>query len=309
MQDRRHKFIPFESESIRGFLGSFESELPVVIMRHEPFAEGASNSSDRVWLSSGQDYVVRRHARGDPASEQAVKRLLPPGVSAPRTHWVGTHEGVRISVLEYLPGVSLQEAGVSPVIMSDAGRCLGQMSRVRFPTPGLIADHGGIEPFPWGGLLDWLERQMSSPEVAHWLDEGRMARLRRCVGAYEEVLRAFSADASLVHGDFNPSNLLVRDGRLVGVVDWEFAHAGTPMMDIGNLLRHVEDHPDRAGLEQGLRAGFEEAGSRLPDDWCDRAALCDLCSHLEFLGSKRSDAFKRSRVLLIEKLCCRLGVD
>jgi aminoglycoside phosphotransferase (APT) family kinase protein len=44
---------------------------------------------------------------------------------------------------------------------------------------------------------------------------------------------------SLVHSDLNLENLLVDPETLEvrGLVDWEFAHAGNPYADLGNLLR------------------------------------------------------------------------
>jgi len=55
-----------------------------------------------------------------------------------------------------------------------------------------------------------------------------------CQGLLSDVMRR-----TLVHGDFNPKNLLVdpRTLDVVAVVDWEFAHAGLPLADLGNLLR------------------------------------------------------------------------
>ena len=43
----------------------------------------------------------------------------------------------------------------------------------------------------------------------------------------------------LVHSDVNPKNLLVDPDSLevTGLLDWEFAHAGHPYADLGNLLR------------------------------------------------------------------------
>jgi aminoglycoside phosphotransferase (APT) family kinase protein len=43
----------------------------------------------------------------------------------------------------------------------------------------------------------------------------------------------------LVHSDVNPKNLLVDPDTLevTGLLDWEFAHAGHPYTDLGNLLR------------------------------------------------------------------------
>jgi aminoglycoside phosphotransferase (APT) family kinase protein len=38
---------------------------------------------------------------------------------------------------------------------------------------------------------------------------------------------------SIVHGDVNIRNILVRDGHLAGLLDWELAHEGDPSEDIG----------------------------------------------------------------------------
>ena len=104
------------------------------------------------------------------------------------------------------------------------------------------------------------------------------------------------AECGLVHGDFNPTNILVRNGRVTGILDWEFAHANTPYMDIGNLLRNIDPthHDD-------IARGLESGGMRLPHDWQVRAALIDLGSHLEFLTSQRSDDFKRLCVARIKR--------
>mgnify|MGYP001061495356 CR=1 FL=1 len=40
---------------------------------------------------------------------------------------------------------------------------------------------------------------------------------------------------ALLHGDFWPGNLLWRDGRLVGVIDWEDAAMGDPLFDLAAL--------------------------------------------------------------------------
>ena len=40
-------------------------------------------------------------------------------------------------------------------------------------------------------------------------------------------------DITLIHGDYRTGNYLVDDGRLTGVLDWEFAGWGDPRQDIG----------------------------------------------------------------------------
>lgn len=44
----------------------------------------------------------------------------------------------------------------------------------------------------------------------------------------------------IVHGDFNIHNLLVDDGRIAALLDWEFAHIGDPAEDLANLHPHIE---------------------------------------------------------------------
>ena len=75
-----------------------------------------------------------------------------------------------------------------------------------------------------------------------------VARLRGALGkageprpALEYILawldeRAPPARAlALVHGDFRTGNYMVQDGRLTGILDWEFSHWGDPDEDIGWL--------------------------------------------------------------------------
>ena len=63
------------------------------------------------------------------------------------------------------------------------------------------------------------------------------------MAAEAQALLDTVAGTCLVHSDLNPKNLLVDPGTLevTGVVDWEFAHAGHPFTDLGNLLRFDRD--------------------------------------------------------------------
>jgi aminoglycoside phosphotransferase (APT) family kinase protein len=87
---------------------------------------------------------------------------------------------------------------------------------------------------------------------------------------------------------------------MTAILDWEFAHAGTRWMDIGNLLRHVP-----VALRDHVRAGMEDGGASVPDDWEARAELVDLTSALEFLTSRRSEAFKRECVARVRRTVSR----
>jgi aminoglycoside phosphotransferase (APT) family kinase protein len=78
--------------------------------------------------------------------------------------------------------------------------------------------------------------------------------------------------ATLVHGDFRNGNLMVRpDGEVTAVLDWELAHIGDPMRDLGWLCTRswrfgVADRPVGGfGTYDDLFAGYESV-SGMPVD-------------------------------------------
>lgn len=82
----------------------------------------------------------------------------------------------------------------------------------------------------------------------------------------EERLPAEAVPSTLVHGDFRNGNLLVGPDGVRGVLDWEIAHVGDPLEDLGWIqVRSWRfgriDHPVGGfGAREDLFAGYEAAG-------------------------------------------------
>lgn len=129
--------------------------------------------------------------------------------------------------------------------------------------------------FPTDDLLEWAASRLQG-----WSD-ARLDALCVVCGPAQDLLDGVER-ASLVHGDLNPKNVLVAPDapEVVAVLDWEYAHAGHPWTDLGNLLR-FERHPSyvAAVLDAwvSVRGGDPDAaleGARAADLW----ALVDLAS-------------------------------
>jgi aminoglycoside phosphotransferase (APT) family kinase protein len=77
------------------------------------------------------------------------------------------------------------------------------------------------------------------------------------------------AEVTLVHGDFRNGNLIIGPDGVRAVLDWELAHLGDPMEDLGwvcvNSWRFGEiDKPVGGfGQREELFAGYEAAGRRV----------------------------------------------
>jgi aminoglycoside phosphotransferase (APT) family kinase protein len=78
-----------------------------------------------------------------------------------------------------------------------------------------------------------------------------------------------SAEETLVHGDFRNGNLIIGADGVRAVLDWELAHLGDPMEDLGwvcvNSWRFGEiDKPVGGfGSREELFAGYEAAGRKV----------------------------------------------
>ncbi len=276
--DRRNPHRPLDRSLIQGFLRSRN------VASAQLLQSGKINTNYKLVLSDGQICVVRLYSHGDAAREAAIMDLVRDLVPVPQE----IDRGEGWSVFSFLEGELLQ--GV-PEHSAAAARALAKISSVGFESPGWINQDGTVSPFSFGSGGGFTAQMLARTDVRKWLGEEVVEALVEILDRESERLGELNAESRLVHGDFNPTNILVRDGAVSGILDWEFSHSGTPYMDIGNLLRNTNpSHHHR------IRAGLEAGGVRLPEDWQERAELVDLSSHLEFLTSTRSDTFKRQCV-------------
>lgn len=93
------------------------------------------------------------------------------------------------------------------------------------------------------------------------------------------------APPTLVHGDFRNGNLLIGSDGVRGVLDWEIAHLGDPMEDLGwicvNSWRFGAEPPVGGfGAREDLYAGYEAAGGRAVDP--ERVRLWEILGTLKW---------------------------
>ncbi len=115
-------------------------------------------------------------------------------------------------------------AAFGPALAREIGGQLARIHAIRPPNGALT-----FLPLPEPDAVGAAVAEMRSA-----LDKASEAR-----PALEYVLvwllanKPASRATSLVHGDFRTGNYLVEDGRLTGILDWEFCHWGDPREDLG----------------------------------------------------------------------------
>lgn len=281
--DRRNPHQPFDRSLIRDFLGGRE------LLSVELLAAGKSNTNYKLTLSDDVAYVLRLYSRGSAQRETYVMDLVRDIVPVP----LEIARGESWSVFSFLEGELLE--GV-PEQSGAAAEALARISSVVFESPGWVNPDGSISAFSFGGVRGFISEMFERADVRGWIGREAVHEVLKIVKRQSRRLDELHAERCLVHGDFNPTNILISNGVVSGILDWEWCHSGTPYMDIGNLLRHTDD--DYHGL---IKSGLEAGGMSLPADWRARADLVDLTSHLEFLTSSRADSFKVQCVDRVER--------
>lgn len=199
----------------------------------------SAGERNRVWLvttSPGLDVVVRFLADDRRlVMEQRVLDLAA-GVGIPVAEVLWAEGGASpVVVQRRLPGRMLSEvADPSEVTLGSLAGVLRAIHSL--PAPGgfgnLTADLTGDSPTLSAWFVDDVRDEVGALEDPP-LDERR--RLEKALAALEAARPLLDRQApGLVHGDIQPSNVLVDDdGRVSGILDWEAAKSGPPAFDLG----------------------------------------------------------------------------
>lgn len=229
------------AETLRGCLQDVLG-APVQVIASALLAGGASKEtwSVDVLVPAGQwPLLVRREGGGAMYSDtlsleeeyEVLRATYEAGVRVPRVYgFISDLDGRQALVMERLPGESIgRKIVMDPQIESARSALPAQMAeqlakihevhvqKLLF-LPG-SADSGAQY------MIESLRRDLNAIEEPHPVIELGLLWLQEHLPP--------SRGAVLVHGDFRVGNLLVTEQGLVGVLDWEFAHLGDPVEDLG----------------------------------------------------------------------------
>jgi len=149
-------------------------------------------------------------------------------------------------------------ASVRPLLAGQCGAALAKISRVP------------IDACPQ--LPSWPARKRLEDCRAVHISQG----LHRPVFEYAfrwlyDHLPAEDEEVKLVHGDFRNGNLIIDENGIAAVLDWEIAHFGSPVEDLGWLcvpswrFGRIDDVAGGFGSVEQLIEGFETAGGSRVD--------------------------------------------
>ena len=219
------------------------------------------------------DAALLRLVRGlVPVADVLEIRRADPATGAPALLVTSYVEGVRGD--ELLPTL---DADRLALVGHRLGQLLATLAGMPMLRPGPFVDGElRIGDFGVGGLREYVEATLLPGFSAAELDglgsvaaeaEHRLEGVDRCC---------------LVHSDINPKNMVFDPDTLElrALLDWEFAHAGVPGTDLGNLLR-FDRHP--AYVDAVVAAYVDRRGGD-PAGVLKQARAADLWALVELAG-------------------------
>ncbi|WBQ02373.1 phosphotransferase family protein [Kribbella sp. CA-293567] len=272
-----------------------------------PLAGGYGGETFAV-SAGGEDAVLKLYGRRperaavDLSLMRLVRGLLPvPRVLDAMPEPAG--DGAPPYVLyERLPGVNLETyletAGDDE--RRRVGEQLGELLVLLSGMPFLsFGDFTGrelaIRPFGVGELADFFQEH--AREIGLTREQGE--RIEAVIDETEELAETGADRICLVHSDFNPKNLLVdpETARITGLIDWEFAHAGSPYADLGNLLRFCADPVLGKAVLDVVRDGFD-----LGDRLVERARAADLWALIDLAARPAANPVTAAANALVKRI-------
>lgn len=266
---------------------------------YEIIAGGCANLNIKLSFEDNQKpAILRIYIRDIDAAdrEQKLALLLKESIPVPISSYIGKINGYHFAIVEFIPGISLRDLLLSDrsydinIVMQEVGQILAKFLAFKFPGAGFFDKD--LQVIPYHGaeanLLVYVHECLGNQNINTVLGAITISRIRNCFDKYGCLLPD-SEEKYLVHGDFDPANILViqedHGWKVSGILDWEFAFSGSFLWDVANMLRYA--HKMSSEFQDAFINSLISQKVQLPTNWRIMIHLLNLLSLLDCL--KRSD--------------------
>ena len=276
-----------------GFPDVFEEKLARLLIKHiegcsklnsaERLSGGAAQETYRISVTvdgrekllalrraSGGGYSVRSATHpGLEVEALLMKCALAAGIPEPEIYYVLQREDDLGDgfVMQWLDGEALGArivrsasfSEIRPKLAFECGRPLARIHNIDLVKSGLNRKLGTVSPDEFIDQMWARYKLLQTPRpmidyTARWLK----ANLPE------------NSETTLVHNEFRNGNIMISPSRIVAVLDWEEAHIGDPMRDLGwlctNSWRYGSDKPVGGfGEYEALFQGYEKESGKTVD--------------------------------------------
>jgi aminoglycoside phosphotransferase (APT) family kinase protein len=222
-------------------------------------------------------------------------------VPVPKIYKLSRHKDIKdreYAIYEYIEGKTIGQAiregyKLEENFVREVARSLAKIHSYKFDKVGFLDENlkirEGLPP-----LISWYQNfieDMAKKRLGKIIVDKIICTVKK----NEKALAELDNNARLVHGDFQGTNIIIKDRKLVGILDWEFVMAGHPLGDIGQFFRY-EEYFDK-GLIEAFKDEYDKVSDyKLIDNWYKISKLRDLVNLIQLVNTKENMPIKHRNI-------------
>ncbi|WP_252231168.1 phosphotransferase [Clostridium sp. ZBS15] len=259
----------------------------------DPINEGCRSSNYVLETNNRNKYILKIFPECDCYYEREnnLLNLLKNDILVQRVYLISSSNIIKnkiFGIYEYIDGVNLGKAirGGSKIdknLIEELAMTLAKIHKFKYKECGKLDKNLNII-HKLSPLYTWYEENMGI-NFKNRLGDNIVKKINYIVNANKEMLLELDKNISLIHGDFQGTNILVKDNKISAIIDWEFSMAGNPLIDIGELFRY-EEYFDNDLIKIFEKQYNKYSDDRLIDEWYKISKLVDLISLIKLINTK-----------------------
>ena len=263
----------YDEEALRKFIvANYPQESAIRIVNSSFLPGGHSKYTMVIELSGNRELPSSIVLRGDSFSAfggsstteeyGVLKVFYEHGVCVPKPLAVeesGEVFGAPFLLVDKKPGRSIGHMFVMPpknvATCRDIAKRLAEIHRV--PVSAFGTGARGAESTSTDYVRTWIEQSYANWKALDTPGPLMDTSFRWLL----DNLDRYQGGRALVHGDYGLNNMLIHEDRVSSILDWEFAHIGNPVYDLGYFRFQAES----LGSWEEFLDAYAEAGGTVPD--------------------------------------------